>query len=136
MLNKFAGKTYQIEKAENVDAFLIAYGVKDAGLREAALKMTMRQTLSVDGDQYTVHMEIGPRKLDIPFRLGEEFEETTMGGEKAQTTFSLQGDDTLVQQQKLPGGRHVTTERKFSDSHVTVTQTIGDVTAKSTYKAI
>ncbi|XP_049840099.1 fatty acid-binding protein, muscle-like [Schistocerca gregaria] len=136
MVKKYAGKTYQIDKMENMDNYLIAYGVSDAGHREAALKQTTKTTLTVDGDQYKIILDIGSRKMEIPFKLNTEFEETTLDGRKAQTTFTVKGDDVLVQVQKLTDGRTVTTERKFSDTHMIATLTIGDVVAKRFYKAV
>ncbi|XP_049793964.1 fatty acid-binding protein, muscle-like [Schistocerca nitens] len=136
MVKKYAGKTYQIDKMENMDNYLIAYGVSDAGHREAALKQTTKTTLTVDGDKYKIILDIGSRKMEIPFKLNTEFEETTLDGRKAQTTFTLKGDDVLVQVQKLGDGRTVTTERKFSDTQMIATLTIGDVVAKRFYKAV
>ncbi|XP_047097110.1 fatty acid-binding protein, muscle-like [Schistocerca piceifrons] len=136
MVKKYAGKTYQIEKMENMDNYLIAYGVSDAGHREAALKQTTKTTLTVDGDQYKIILDIGSRKMEIPFKLNTEFEETTLDGRKAQTTFTVKGDDVLVQVQKLADGRTVTTERKFSDTQMIATLTLGDVVAKRFYKAV
>ncbi|XP_049942825.1 fatty acid-binding protein, muscle-like [Schistocerca serialis cubense] len=136
MVKKYAGKTYQIEKMENMDNYLIAYGVSDAGHREAALKQTTKTTLTVDGEQYKIILDIGSRKTEIPFKLNTEFEETTLDGRKAQTTFTLKGDDVLVQVQKLAAGPTVTTERKFSDTQMIATLTLGDVVAKRFYKAV
>ncbi|XP_049767450.1 fatty acid-binding protein, muscle-like [Schistocerca cancellata] len=136
MVKKYAGKTYQIDKMENMDNYLIAYGVSDPGHREAALKQTTKTTLTVDGDQYKIILDIGSRKMEIPFKLNTEFEETTLDGRKAQTTFTVKGDDVLVQVQKLTDGRTVTTERKFSDTQMIATLTLGDVVAKRFYKAV
>ncbi|XP_049767302.1 fatty acid-binding protein, muscle-like [Schistocerca gregaria] len=135
MVKAFLGKTYQLDKNENMEAFLNAYGV-DASMKEAAAQLKPTTTLTESGGVYTQVTAAGDRKVTTSFKLGEEFDETTLDGKKAKTTVTQKSDDTLLQVQKFPDGKVVNMEKKFTADALTVTITLGNITAKRIYKAI
>merc|ERR1712037_604162 len=67
------------------------------------------------------------KSIELRFRLGEEFEETTTDGRKCKTTVSLAGNQMTTSQKATKSGeKDVTVVRSFDDAGITVTLTCED----------
>lgn len=94
----FAGK-WKLESSDNFDKYMSAVGV---GAVMAKLASTAKPTviITVKDGQWNLRTETTFKSSDCIFKINEEFEETTQDGRKCQTTFTLEGDRKLIQNQK------------------------------------
>merc|ERR1712219_31489 len=119
--------TYTQVSSEKYEEFLKALGVGFI-LRKAALASTPVMTISEDGGNWTMITKTTVKSIELRFRLGEEFEETTTDGRKCKTTVSLAGNQMTTSQKATKSGeKDVTVVRSFDDGGITVTLTCEDV---------
>lgn len=97
MAQAFVGK-WNMEKSENFDEYMKAVGV---GAIMAKVGSSAKPTLyiSIDGDTWTLKSETTFKNSKVEFKLGVEFDETTVDDRQMKTTFTLDGNK-LVQDQK------------------------------------
>jgi hypothetical protein len=127
----FIGK-WKMESSDNFDNYMKAVGV---GAVMAKIGSTAKPTviISCDEGKWNIRTETTFKSSDCFFKMNEEFEETTTDGRKCQTTFTLDGDTKLVQDQK--GTIPSTITRELTDTNtLTVTCKAHDVVAVRVYK--
>merc|ERR1712062_167281 len=74
------------------------------------------------------------KSIELRFRLGEEFEETTTDGRKCKTTVTLEGNKMTTSQRATKSGeKDVTVVRNFDDGGITVSLTCEDVVCTQKY---
>merc|ERR1739840_7762 len=95
--------TYTQVSSEKYEEFLKALGVGFI-LRKAALASTPVMTIAEDGGNWTMITKTTVKSIELRFRLGEEFEETTTDGRKCKTTVSLAGDKMTTSQKATKSG--------------------------------
>lgn len=124
----FVGK-WNMESSENFDAYMKAVGV---GTIMAKVGSTAKPTLhiSIDGDTWTLKSETTFKTSKVEFKLGEEFDETTVDDRQMKTTFTLDGNK-LIQDQK--GAIPSTIIREVNGNKMVVTCKAGDVVATRHY---
>jgi len=98
MAANFVG-TWHLEKSENFDSYMEAVGV-NAELAKLASQAKPSLTFSVDGDTWSLKTETPFKTHVVEFKIGQEFEETTADDRKMKSTFTLEGDSKLHQDQK------------------------------------
>lgn len=128
MAADFVGK-WNMESSENFDAYMKAVGV---GTIMAKVGSTAKPTLhiSIDGDTWTLKSETTFKTSKIEFKLGEEFDETTVDDRQMKTTITLEGNK-LIQEQR--GAIPSTIIREVNGNKMTVTCKAGDVVATRHY---
>merc|ERR1712226_896413 len=87
-------------------------------LRKAAMASTPVMTISGSGGNWTMITKTTMKSVELKFRLGEEFEETTTDGRKCTTT--------VTREKGKDGSKDVTAERQFTDDGLTITMTCGN----------
>merc|ERR1712168_1199940 len=103
-------------------------------LRKAAMASTPVMTIAEDGGNWTMITKTTVESIELRFRLGEEFEETTTDGRKCKTTVSLAGNQMTTSQKATKAGeKDVTVVRSFDDGGITVTLTCEDVVCTQKY---
>merc|ERR1739848_772606 len=124
---------YTLTAKENYEEFLKALNVGFI-LRKAALASTPVMSITEEGGNWTMITKTTVKSIELRFRLGEEFEETTTDGRKCKTTVSLAGNQmTTSQKATKSGDKDVTVVRSFDDGGITVTLTCEDVVCTQKY---
>merc|ERR1712033_16810 len=95
--------TYTQVSSEKYEEFLKALGVGFI-LRKAALASTPVMTIAEEGGNWTMITKTTVKSIELRFRLGEEFEETTTDGRKCKTTVSLAGNQMTTSQKATKSG--------------------------------
>jgi len=96
-IDKFLGK-FQLTKSENFDEYMKKIGVGFA-LRQIGKSATPVITMTQNGDEYNITSATTFKTVELKFKLGVEFEETTPDGRKVKTTITME-NGKLVQRQK------------------------------------
>jgi hypothetical protein len=89
-----------------------------------------------DGDEWRVVTKSALSTSEVKFKLGEEFKETRQDGVTVTSLVVPEGDDKWVYTQKPGDGKDVTSTREYTDSSMTITNCIGDVTSTRVYERI
>merc|ERR1711910_91229 len=103
-------------------------------LRKAAMASTPVMTISESGGDWTMTTKTTMKSIELKFRLGEPFDETTTDGRSVTTTVTQDGDKLVTKQVGKDGSKDVTAVRQFTDEGLTLTMTCGDVSSKQVYK--
>lgn len=102
-------------------------------LRKMGNTVSPTVDLVKDGDEYTFNTVSTFKSSSIKFKLGEEFDEETLDGRKVKSIITLDGNK-LIQEQK--GDKPHTIIREFTDTDLTATMTLNNITCKRVYKAV
>lgn len=133
MAEKYVG-TWALETSENFDEYMKAVDVNFM-TRKMASVLKPNVIISVDGDTWTLKTESTFKTSETSFKLGQEYEETTADGRNVMTTFQIDGDGKLVQDQK--GKVPSTITRELVDENTLLCTCVAkDVTCKRTYKKV
>merc|ERR1711953_1488492 len=103
-------------------------------LRKAAMASTPVMTITESSGDWTMITKTTMKSIQLKFRLGEPFEETTTDGRKCSTTVTVDGDKLVTSQKALDGSKDVTTVREFTDEGLTLTMTCDGTSSKKVYK--
>jgi hypothetical protein len=133
MAEKFIG-TWALDFSEKFDEYMKAVDVSYVTRKMAAV-LKPNVILSVNGDTWTLKTESTLKVSETSFKLGEEYEETTPDGRTVMTTFTLDNDGKLVQEQKgkVPS---IITRELIDDNTLLTTCVAKDVTCKRKYKKV
>ncbi|XP_037923342.1 probable fatty acid-binding protein [Hermetia illucens] len=127
------GKKYKLEKSENFDEYMKALGV-GAVKRKFGNSMVPTVYMVKNGDEYELTSASTVKTSVLKFKPGVEFEDETMDGRKVRTICRFETPNKLVQEEK--GDKPGTIIREFTDTELTMTLTVGDVTSVRHYKVI
>jgi len=134
MAANFVGK-WNMTSSENFDAYMKAVGVNAL---MAGMASTAKPTLyiSVEGDTWHLKSETTFKTSKVEFKIGTEFDETTADGRLMKTTFTLEGDNKLVQSQTNtdPKGCPSVIIREVTGNKMVVTCTALDKVATRHYE--
>jgi len=122
----FLGK-FERTSAEKYDEFLSALGVNFL-LRKAATASTPIMEVTKEGDVYTIKTSTVLKSMELKFKLGEEFEETTPDGRDVTAIVTQDGNKFIsVQTAKKEGAKSTKVVRDFSaDKCVLTSEVVGD----------
>lgn len=133
MASKFFG-TWALEMSENFDEYMKAVEVNFM-TRKMASMLKPNVIISADGEILTLKTESTLKTSETSFKIGQEYEETTADGRTVMTTFSLDGDGKLIQEQKGKVPSIIT--RELIDENTLLTTCVAkDVTCKRKYKKV
>merc|ERR1712114_25383 len=105
--------SYTQTSCENYEEFLKALGVGFM-LRKAAMASTPVMTITESGGQWTMTTKTTMKSIELKFRLGEEFDETTTDGRKVATTVTMEGNTLVTNQRGKDGSKDVKAVREFN----------------------
>ncbi|XP_078504582.1 fatty acid-binding protein, brain-like [Lissotriton helveticus] len=114
MVDAFIG-TWKLVETVNFDEYMKALGVAFP-TRQVGNMTKPSQIISKIGDRVKIRTESTFKTTEIIFRLGEEFNETTMDDRKCKSVLKMDGDK-LVHIQKW-GGKETTLVREIKDAHM------------------
>merc|ERR1712071_570104 len=87
------------------------------------------------GGNWTMITKTTVKSIELRFKLGEAFDETTTDGRNCKTTVTLEGNKmTTSQKATKAGDKDVVAVREFSDDGLTVTMTCEGVSSVQKYK--
>merc|ERR1712029_137347 len=92
--------TYTRVSEEGYEDFLKVLNVGFM-LRKAALASTPVMTITEAGGNWTMVTKTTMKSIELKFRLGEEFDETTTDGRTVKTTVVKEGDNKLSPPRRL-----------------------------------
>merc|ERR1712241_481600 len=103
-------------------------------LRKAAMASTPVMTITENSGDWTMITKTTMKSIQLKFRLGEPFEETTTDGRKCSTTVTVEGHKLVTSQKALDGSKDVIAVREFTDEGITLTMTCDGTSSKQVYK--
>ena len=123
MEEKAKGK-YERVSEEQYDDFLKALGVNFM-LRKAATVSTPVMEVSELGGVWSIKTSTSLKAMELKFKLGEAFDETTPDGREVSAMVTLEGNKFISEQTaKKSGQKSTKTVREFTGSECIVTMTI------------
>ncbi|KAM9355841.1 fatty acid-binding protein, brain [Pholidichthys leucotaenia] len=123
--------TWKLVDSENFDEYMKAIGVGFA-TRQVGNVTKPTVTVSQEGDKVVIRTHSTFKNTEISFKLGEEFDETTVDDRNCKSTVTLDGDK-LVHVQKWDG-KETTFVREIKDGKLIMNLTFEDVHAVRTYE--
>ncbi|XP_078504583.1 fatty acid-binding protein, brain-like [Lissotriton helveticus] len=130
MVDAFIG-TWKLVETVNFDEYMKALEVAFT-TRQAGNVTKPTQIISKNGDKVTIRTESTFKNMEINFKLGEEFNETTVDDRKCKSVLKMNGNN-LVHIQKWDG-KETTFVREIKDGKMVMTLTFGNVTAVRRYQ--
>nr|ALS04897.1 cellular retinoic acid-binding protein 2 [Pseudodiaptomus poplesia] len=122
-MDSFKGK-YERVSADNYEEFLKALGV-GLLLRKAATVSTPVMEVSEESGTWTIKTSTSLKTMELKFKIGEEFEETTQDGREVTALVTLDGNKLVtVQKAKKDGVASTKSIREFNGDEVVCTLTI------------
>ncbi|XP_068623757.1 fatty acid-binding protein 2-like [Battus philenor] len=116
----FVGKSYQLEKDENYEAFVDSLGMPP-GRTEFFKKFKPVHKIEKNGDVYTITAQCPSETVKVSFKIGEEFDEQHTAS-VAKSKFTLNGN-ILNQEQKFNNGSVINYKREYLDNKLITTLT-------------
>merc|ERR1712058_34848 len=137
-MDAFKGK-YERTSADKYDEFLKALDVNML-LRKAATVSTPVMEVSEEGGTWTIKTSTTLKTMELKFKLGEEFDETTPDGREVKATVTFEdGKIVCVQKAKKEGQKSTKSVREMSGADEMIyTMTIdgSDVVCVQKFKRI
>ena len=137
MEEKAKGK-YERVSEEQYDDFLKALGVNFM-LRKAATVSTPVMEVSELGGVWSIKTSTSLKAMELKFKIGEAFDETTPDGREVSAMVTLEGNKFISEQTaKKSGQKSTKTVREFTGSECIVTMTIigSDVVCVQRFKKL
>nr|XP_048697035.1 myelin P2 protein-like [Caretta caretta] len=124
MCKLFLG-AWKLFSSENFDSYMKELGVGFTSRKLGSLDKPS-VIISINGDIITIKTESTFKNTKISFKLGEEFEETTVDDRKTMSTVTVDSG-SLTQVQKWDG-KQTTIKRALVDGKIVVECTMNNVT--------
>merc|ERR1711934_745046 len=106
--------TYERTSADNYEEMLKILDV-DMLLRKAACASTPKMAVSEAGDVWTIKTSTTLKTMELKFKLGEQFEETTPDGRQVTAVVNLDGGKIVtVQKAKKDGEKSTKSVREMN----------------------
>merc|ERR1711970_940543 len=122
-MDSFKGK-YQRVSADKYEEFLKALDVNFL-LRKAATVSTPVMEVSEEGGVWTIKTSTTLKSMELKFKVGEEFDETTADGREVTALVTHEGDKFIcVQKAKKDGQKSTKSIREFTADECILTMTI------------
>jgi fatty acid-binding protein 3 len=120
--------------SENYDEFLKALNVGFL-LRKAANASTPVMEISENDGNWQMKTATTMKTIELKFKLGVPFTETTSDGRNCETTVSMDGNKLITSQKATKKGeKDVQAVREFHDDKIVMTMTCDGVSATQVYK--
>merc|ERR1712219_728 len=134
---QFTGKFTRIS-SENYDEFLKALDVNFL-LRKAATASTPVMEVTESGGEWTIKTSTVLKSMELKFKVGEKFDETTPDGRAVDSIVTVEGNKFIcVQTAKKEGEKSTKSIREFTDEGCTMTMEVtgSDVSCVQKFKRL
>merc|ERR1712211_68492 len=116
--------TYERTSAENYEEMLKILDVNML-LRKAACASTPKMEVSEDGGVWTIKTSTTLKTMELKFKLGEQFDETTPDGREVTAVVVQDGNKLICEQKaKKDGQKSTKSIREFTEEECIYTMTI------------
>merc|ERR1711931_460566 len=136
-MEAFIGK-YERTAAEKYEEFLKALDVNFM-LRKAATISTPVMEITNEGDIWTIKTSTTLKTMELKFKLGEKFDETTADGREVSSVVTYEGGKIVtVQTAKKPGVKSTKSVRELQGDSLLMTITVegSDLVSTQTFKRL
>ncbi|NXL85877.1 FABP7 protein, partial [Alectura lathami] len=123
--------TWKLVDSHNFDEYMKALGVAFP-TRQVGNMTKPTVIISSEGDKVVIKTQSTFRNMEVNFKLGEEFDETTPDDRNCKSVVTLDGGK-LVHVQKWDG-KETKFVREIKDGKMVMTLTFGDVVAVRHYE--
>jgi len=138
MTDAMKGKWERVS-AEKYEEFLKALDVNFL-LRKAATVSTPVMDITEDAGTWTIKTSTTLKTMELKFKIGEEFEESTPDGREVTALVTHEGNKlTTVQKAKKDGQKSTKSVREFNGDELVYTMTVDgvdDLVCVQTFKRI
>merc|ERR1711973_1024300 len=125
-MDSFKGK-FERTSAEKYEEFLKALDVNFL-LRKAATVSTPVMEVSEEGGVWTIKTSTTLKSMELKFKVGEEFDETTADGREVTAKVTLEDNKFVCEQKaKKEGQKSTKSVREFKDDECIYTMTIDGI---------
>eukprot|EP00088_Acartia_fossae_P048046 TRINITY_DN52293_c0_g1_i1.p1 TRINITY_DN52293_c0_g1~~TRINITY_DN52293_c0_g1_i1.p1 ORF type:complete len:138 (+),score=43.09 TRINITY_DN52293_c0_g1_i1:41-454(+) len=125
-MDSFKGK-WERTSADKYEDFLKALDVSFL-LRKAATVSTPVMEVSEEGGVWTIKTSTTLKTMELKFKIGEEFEETTPDGREVTAKVTLDGNKFITEQKaKKDGQKSTKSVREFNGDECVYTMTIDGI---------
>ncbi|GFR85757.1 fatty acid-binding protein [Elysia marginata] len=100
MIEQLVDITFRTETSEGLEEYMEAQKLNFI-LRKVAKTLTIYETLSQEGDQFTYKFESTFKNHKMVFKLGESFVDKGPDGREMKTTFTVEGDKLVCTQENI-----------------------------------
>merc|ERR1712158_142070 len=112
---------YERTDAKNYDELLKALDVNFL-LRKAATASTPVMEVTEEGGEWTIKTSTVLKSMELKFKVGEKFDETTPDGRQVDSIVTVEGNKFIcVQTAKKDGEKSTKSTREFTDEGCTYT---------------
>ncbi|XP_057592561.1 fatty acid-binding protein 9 [Hippopotamus amphibius kiboko] len=132
MIEPFLG-TWKMVSSENFDEYMKQLGVSVAVQNLAGLAKP-QITISTNRDKVNIKTESSFKNTEISFKLGEEFDETTVDNWKVKSIITLDGGSMIHVQKWLD--KETTIKRKIIDGKMVVEYIMNNIVSTGIYEKI
>ncbi|VDN16714.1 unnamed protein product, partial [Dibothriocephalus latus] len=122
-MDAFLG-TWKFKDGDDIDALVQRMGVKIPKNQLDEICNCI-PTVARDGDGYSIHVEFGPKTWHIKFKLGQEFDTTSLDGRQVKLLFSMDGKVFKIRE---TGDKVVNDEWTVEGNILSVAMKVDDVT--------
>merc|ERR1712018_1104163 len=129
---------YERTSADNYDELLKALDVNFL-LRKAATASTPVMEVTEDGGTWTIKTSTVLKSMELKFKVGEKFDETTPDGRAVDSIVTVEGNKFIcVQTAKKEGEKSTKSIREFTDEGCTYTMEVtgSDVSCVQKFKRL
>ncbi|KAL7057391.1 hypothetical protein AAHC03_019355 [Spirometra sp. Aus1] len=121
--------TWKMKDSDDVSAIAESLGAKISKEQLAQMSKSS-MTFSRADDGYCMHIDVGTKTHDTKFKLGEEFEHTTLDGRHVKMLIKLEGKKLTIDQK---GDKDMLIENVVDGNNLTMTMKVGDVSCVRHY---
>merc|ERR1712088_992400 len=129
---------YERTDAKNYDELLKALDVNFL-LRKAATASTPVMEVTEEGGEWTIKTSTVLKSMELKFKVGEKFDETTPDGRQVDSIVTVEGNKFIcVQTAKKDGEKSTKSTREFTDEGCTYTIEVTgtDVVSTQVFKRV
>jgi len=129
---------FERTSAENYDEMLKALDVNFL-LRKAATASTPTMEVTEEGGEWTIKTSTVLKSMELKFKVGEQFAETTPDGRAVDSIVTVEGNKFIcVQTAKKEGEKSTKSIREFTDEGCTLTMEVTgtDVVSVQVFKRL
>lgn len=121
-MTKVLGHWKLFSSDDKWDEYMRTLGINFV-LRKVGNSITSYEEIKQDGDDWELNITSTFKNAHLKFKLGEEFDETTLDGRKCKSKFVVEGDDLVHYQNGIKPGEvdSKITRNRVDDETMTIT---------------